>query len=258
MNTVNGVSLNVINTQPILKQVKVVTNTYQVSDIWNTIQGEGPHTGRPATFIRLGGCNLRCAACDTDYTTGVEDMTLDKIKELVVGLTAPKISTGNLFVVTGGEPFRQSIGQLITMLMHVNGAHNHVQIETNGTLAPLDDDIIPWYGNMSVVVSPKTAEIEETFKLGGICPVYYKYILDHQHVNPVNGLPLNTMGMGNTVWYPSEYINRHNIFVQPLDVQATNNAEDVMQEMNVQACIQSAMKFGYRLSLQTHKQLGLK
>ena len=39
----------------------------QVHEIFHTIQGEGPFSGRPAVFIRLSGCNLRCWFCDTEW-----------------------------------------------------------------------------------------------------------------------------------------------------------------------------------------------
>lgn len=42
-------------------------NNFGVVDIFNTIQGEGPHAGLPAIFIRFGGCNLACSFCDTEF-----------------------------------------------------------------------------------------------------------------------------------------------------------------------------------------------
>ena len=46
-------------------------DTSPVSEVFGpTLQGEGPHAGRPCHFIRLGGCNLSCSWCDTPYSTG--------------------------------------------------------------------------------------------------------------------------------------------------------------------------------------------
>ncbi len=40
----------------------------QLSEIFYSIQGEGTHSGTPAVFVRLAGCNLACTFCDTDYS----------------------------------------------------------------------------------------------------------------------------------------------------------------------------------------------
>jgi len=83
-------------------------NHLSVVAIFATIQGEGPRSGQPAIFIRLGGCNLACKFCDTDFDT-----------------------FKNLIVITGGEPLRQPIEKLCANLLD-NGFI--VQIETNGML----------------------------------------------------------------------------------------------------------------------------
>ena len=53
-------------------------NKYRVNEIFCSLQGEGYHTGTPAVFVRLSGCNLRCPFCDTDHSAG-ELMTADEI-----------------------------------------------------------------------------------------------------------------------------------------------------------------------------------
>ena len=56
-----------------------------ISEIFHSIQGEGPTTGRPAVFVRLGMCNLQCNFCDTPYTwkPGQEDYS-DEANERIV------------------------------------------------------------------------------------------------------------------------------------------------------------------------------
>ncbi|MGC8485309.1 MAG: hypothetical protein ACP5O6_06700, partial [Candidatus Baltobacteraceae bacterium] len=51
----------------------------QVTEIFYTLQGEGTWTGTPAVFVRLAGCNLACAFCDTDYAL----RSLARIDEVV-------------------------------------------------------------------------------------------------------------------------------------------------------------------------------
>lgn len=103
-----------------------------VQEIFPTLQGEGPHTGMPSVFIRLGGCNLACEFCDTEFES-FKNISVDAVVETAVKLS--KDETGkrvrNLIVLTGGEPFRQPIEYLCRKLLDEKFI---VQIETNGTL----------------------------------------------------------------------------------------------------------------------------
>ena len=114
---------------------------YKVNEIFYSLQGEGFHTGRAAIFVRMSGCNLHCAFCDTDYSAFTLQ-TADQIAERVFAYsTDPK----TLIVLTGGEPSLQADAVLIDAL------HRHGQtiaIETNGT-HPLPEGI-DW-----VTISPK-------------------------------------------------------------------------------------------------------
>ena len=69
----------------------------QLTEIFYSIQGEGEFTGTPAVFVRLAGCNLSCAFCDTDYSlkfvASVDDV-VRKVREL--GRDCPMV------VLTGG------------------------------------------------------------------------------------------------------------------------------------------------------------
>ncbi len=126
-----------MNSQPIHKQD--LSQTLLVKEIFTSIQGEGPFVGHPATFVRLGRCNLQCSFCDTDYTSDLTEMSVTQIisecdKELVV--------------ITGGEPFLYDLTELVNTL---NSRRHKVQIETNGTLKGRY--------NAYIVCSPKTQGI---------------------------------------------------------------------------------------------------
>lgn len=114
------------NTQPREKQHLASPDLLDVIDVWNTIQGEGPFAGCPATFVRLAGCNLKCTLCDTDYTSKRRVMSL---LELVTWIRT--LCASDLVVITGGEPFRQNVNKLVEVLL---GYGYKVQVETNGTL----------------------------------------------------------------------------------------------------------------------------
>jgi len=97
-----------------------------VMEYFYTIQGEGFHSGRPAFFIRLAGCNVGCVWCDVKESWNTEDhplRSLDFLENEVV-------TSGTEFVViTGGEPAMYNLIPLISRLKK----HNiEIAIETSG------------------------------------------------------------------------------------------------------------------------------
>ncbi len=98
----------------------------QVKEIFYDIQGESTYAGLPCAFIRLSGCNLSCSYCDTDHTSYVCDMDIDRIIRFV----GDKKCT--LVEITGGEPLLQSELPLLVKSLRTIG--HTVLIETNGSL----------------------------------------------------------------------------------------------------------------------------
>jgi 7-carboxy-7-deazaguanine synthase len=102
-----------------------------VAETFTSIQGEGILTGTPSFFIRTSGCNLRCAWCDTPYTSWQPEGRRRRVREL---LAAAEAASLRHVVVTGGEPLLQrELGEL-TRGLAANG--HHITVETAGTLAP--------------------------------------------------------------------------------------------------------------------------
>ncbi len=99
---------------------------YCVNEIFHSLQGEGYNTGTASVFIRLSGCNLRCAFCDTEHHDGAQ-MSLPQIVAEVM-----KYPQAPLIVITGGEPTLQLDDALVDGL-HLTG--KRIAIETNGTRA---------------------------------------------------------------------------------------------------------------------------
>jgi 7-carboxy-7-deazaguanine synthase len=98
----------------------------KIAEIFYSIQGEGALIGTPSVFIRTSGCNLRCAWCDTPYTSWApegEERSVDSIVEEVDRFGASHV------VLTGGEPM---IAPEIEELTH--RLRQHVTIETAGTV----------------------------------------------------------------------------------------------------------------------------
>jgi len=104
-----------------------VAATLKVSEIFLSIQGESLRAGFPCTIVRLGGCNLRCSWCDTEYAWDEgEDMSLSTVLARVGGLGCRRVE------VTGGEPLIQpSTCELLRRLC--DGGYE-VLLETNGSV----------------------------------------------------------------------------------------------------------------------------
>lgn len=92
-----------------------------------TIQGEGYHSGKPAYFIRLGGCDVGCRWCDAKYTWNPKIFPPTPIETIVERACSCKAQA---IVITGGEPLLYPLGDL-TRELHARGLE--IFIETSGT-----------------------------------------------------------------------------------------------------------------------------
>jgi len=210
--------------------------TYQVKEIFYTLQGEGANAGRPAVFCRFAGCNLWsgreadraeavCRFCDTDFvgTDGPDGgrftdaaALADAIQSRWTGATGGQ----RLVVFTGGEPLLQLDAPLIAA-MHARGFE--IAVETNGTIAAPAG--IDW-----LCVSPKAgAPLKQT--AGNELKV----------VVPQPGLVLDELA---TLAFERFYL-------QPMDGPA---AADNTQ-WAIDACLRDPR---WRLSVQTHKVIGIR
>jgi 7-carboxy-7-deazaguanine synthase (Cx14CxxC type) len=200
--------------------------SYAVKEIFLSLQGEGFHTGRAAVLCRFSGCNLACDFCDTDFrgTDGPGGGLFESAAELaatVAGAWRAPEATGRKFVVlTGGEPLLQVDAALVRAL---HGSGFAVAVETNGTLpAPPGLD---W-----VCVSPK-AGAELALVRGDELKLAY----------PQEDAP------------PERYeaLAFAHFFLQPVD----GPDRDRNARLAVEYCLGHPR---WRLSLQTHKHLGIR
>jgi 7-carboxy-7-deazaguanine synthase len=209
---------------------------YQVKEIFYTLQGEGMNAGRPAVFCRFAGCNLWsgreqdragavCRFCDTDFvgtdgTFGGKYEAADALAQAIADRWPAPQGARKFAVLTGGEPALQADAAFVDAL-HARGFL--VAIETNGTLALPQG--IDW-----VCVSPK-AEAALKVRSGNELKLVY----------PQEGAP------------PSAYetLAFEHFLLQPMDgPQARANTERA-----VAYCMEHPK---WRLSLQTHKVLGIR
>lgn len=210
--------------------------TYSVKEIFYTLQGEGSQTGRASVFCRFSGCNLWsglekdrhksvCFFCDTDFVgiDGDGGGKFSNAQQLATAIinTWPKKSKGIPYVVfTGGEPLLQLDTDIIE---HLHQADFEVAVETNGTIAAPKG--IDW-----LCVSPKQLD-----KLKQTSGNELKLLFPLAKLAPDKLASLNF-----------DYF-----FLQAIDQESISNhlAE------TIQYCMTHPQ---WRLSLQTHKIIGLK
>lgn len=198
-----------------------------VQEIFATFQGEGPYVGYPSVFIRLGGCNLACNFCDTEFDS-FQNITIEEILKRVLELAQDK---QKLIVITGGEPFRQPIERLCQELIARNFL---VQIETNGTLYRE----IP--KEVKIICSPKIAQ----GKYHQIRPDLmarvdaFKFIISESQKEYSDIADLGQ--------------SKIPVYLQPMDeYDAQKN------QRNIKRVLELAQKYNARISLQMHKILGI-
>lgn len=113
-------------------------DTLPVSEIFETIQGEGPAAGQAATFVRLMGCNLSCSWCDSTWTwIGDKYAIRSETTQMSPSSIIARVMGHNTSIVvfTGGEPLlQQGRPTFVGLLDGLAGRRIHV--ETNGTIVP--------------------------------------------------------------------------------------------------------------------------
>lgn len=126
----------------------------KISEIFESIQGEGPNAEKPSIFIRTANCNLSCSWCDTKYTWDWKNYDYAKeVHEIEINEIINKITKYNAknLVITGGEPLLQQ-EILSELLQSIKLQDYFVEMETNCTIKPIQK-IIPLVDQWNV--SPK-------------------------------------------------------------------------------------------------------
>lgn len=138
-----------------------------ISEIFFSIQGEGPRTGFPSVFIRFWGCNLTCGFCDSRFSW---DKNVEKVKSMTLAQVEGEIKkhkASNL-VFTGGEPMLRQT-DIRDICAAIQPAF--VEIETNGTIPSEIDDIVDQYN-----VSPKF-DFQTPIRIIPGDTVFWKFII---------------------------------------------------------------------------------
>jgi 7-carboxy-7-deazaguanine synthase len=136
-----------------------------VAEVFDSLQGEGPAAGRPATFVRLGGCNLTCSWCDTGYTWDASRFDLHaEIRRRPLDWITARLHRP-LVILTGGEPMlHQQAPAFAALCAAVSDGRRSLHVETNGTIPP---GAAALSAVDLFVVSPKLAHAEAGTHLRG-------------------------------------------------------------------------------------------
>jgi 7-cyano-7-deazaguanosine (preQ0) biosynthesis protein QueE len=213
-------------------------------EIFYSIQGEGANIGKPAIFLRLGLCNLKCEWCDTKYTW---DWARYNAQEQLIELSSEDIEHRILnfeckyLVVTGGEPLIQQ-KQIITLLERLKNQGFFIEIETNGTILP-DQRMLGLVDHWSV--SPKLQnsgnskadrEIDAVYKFfNTLNSSHFKYVLQSE------------IDFGEVQQLVKQYnINPHKIILMP---EACNETDLLIRSRWLVELCKSG---GYMFSLRLH------
>lgn len=224
-----------------------VLTTLNINEMFETIQGEGAHTGIPSIFVRLQGCPVGCPWCDTKHTWVIKPelatTPVDIIKKTeetehffecnedrLLSLFAEQGYVAKHVVITGGEPCMYDLRPL-TKRLHDKGYTT--QIETSGTFEVLCDP------RTYVTVSPK--------------------------VNMKGGMPVLTSALerANEIKHPvamQKHIDELDTLLAMID--SVEGKQICLQPISQQPrattlAVETCIKRNWRLSLQTHKFIGI-
>tara|TARA_B100001113_G_scaffold123290_1_gene100648 strand:- start:1090 stop:1689 length:600 start_codon:yes stop_codon:yes gene_type:complete len=198
-----------------------VSATYPIVEIFHSVQGEGFHAGIPHVFVRFGNCNLRCEWCDTDFLT-YEERKLESIVDEVLSYDCDRV------IFTGGEPALQDLSTIGSSLKKEGIS---LSIETNGTIEV--DPIIDW-----ICVSPKD-QLYPNAKIKQRQGDELKIVYCGQDLGMYDDLRMGFM---------------HH-FIQPCYLDSESVEENGRSFQAVEKVVKESQ--GWRLSLQTHKWMGV-
>lgn len=210
-------------------------DTLDIQEIFPTLQGEGPYTGQPSVFIRLGGCNLACDFCDTEFET-YKNFSLTEILDEVEKLAKNSVGkiVRKLIVITGGEPLRQPIEKLCAELVKKDFL---VQIETNGTLfRELPKEV-------KIICSPKISNNKyHQIRSDLLARINaFKFIISQNQKN-----------------YSQIAEVEQEKFQTPIYIQPMDEYDEIKNQANLEFAKKLCDENGYFLSLQIHKILGIR
>lgn len=204
---------------------------FKVTEIFQSIQGEGAQAGMPMVFVRFSGCNLKCKFCDTKHDF-FDEMTAKQIVDTVLQKWGKVGRVSGPVCLTGGEPTLQVTPALLDVLRQNDCP---IYIETNGTRR------LPGLTSayLGVTVSPKKPMKADQ---------KYEYQCHRASLKIVFDIRNPNLDKIIQTWGSIDWDSR---YIQPVYVD-----DKPINLLPVFGFL--AENPGWRLSLQTHKMIGLR
>ena len=221
--------------------------SYKINEVFQSLQGEGSHTGVPSIFVRLQGCPVGCAWCDTKHTwetdekdrrsmsdimaeAGESDHWFQATVDQLLDLFKEHGYTAGLVVLTGGEPCMYDLNELSGRLIEEG---YQVQIETSGTFE------VRTHPDTWVTVSPKV-------NMKGGYKILPSALLRANEIKHPIAMEKHIEELEDLL---KIFLDKKLplIYLQPISQQRRAT------ELAIKTCIEK----NWRLSLQTHKFIGI-
>jgi 7-carboxy-7-deazaguanine synthase len=226
---------------------------FEVAEIFDSIQGEGVHTGVPMTFIRFVGCSVGktiCHHCDTDFDRtypwkGGGEFTIEELRS--------KIKCHHV-CFTGGEPLNQ---EHLPLLIDGLKSEHMMHIETSGTVFP------DWLGDRVSMSNP--GDLRRYVKAGGIdiTPSLWVTVAPkpgylQEMIYKSNEVKVIVPGLGSGAGWPGLYDALRWAGARPVFLQPRNDKERPNHH-NMALCMELVMRNpSLRLSAQLHKYISVR
>jgi len=218
--------------------------TIRVAEVFRSLQGEGPSLGTPSTFVRLQGCTVGCAWCDTKYSWPAAGGTAMPWQALLDTVAAGRAEHVHNVVVTGGEPLEHpDLSRLVHALKRLG---LRIEIETSGVMAPdpvTGAAVDQWNVSLKLRHSgvPEGRRLDpraiEAFQRIGGDRVYWKFVVSEaDHVEEVADL-VQRFGLP-----------RARVLLMPLTLAGGGAEQRRVDELVWRACVER----GYRYTPRAH------
>lgn len=210
-----------------------MNNNLKVSEVFESLQGEGSTTGQRVLFIRLSGCNLRCSFCDTKYHTQSRNLT--KADDYL-------LKNNRHWVITGGEPLLQQAA--IVELIEDYGP-DMVEVETNGTIKELTPRFLTSIDLFNI--SPKDKRFQP--KECNSKPIFLEYVFEmgsaHYNVKFVYSDKESERFISNII--KKYHINPESVWIMP--EAATKEELEKKQKKVWEYCVKHSYNYSPRLQV---------